>query len=50
MPGGGRALLFQGGAKAGYAWNHRIIECLELEGTLNGHPVQLPCSAQGHHS
>ena len=24
--------------------NHRI----ELEGTLKGHPVQLPCSEQGH--
>jgi len=33
--------------------NHNIIESLdslELEGTSDGHLVQLPCSAQGHHS
>ena len=29
---------------------HRIIESLELEGSFKGHPVQLPCNGQGHHS
>jgi len=29
---------------------HRIIESLELEGSFKGHPVQLPCNEQGHHS
>jgi len=28
--------------------NHRIAESSELEGTLKGHPVQLPCNEQGH--
>jgi len=27
---------------------HRIIESFELEGTLEGHLVQLPCNEQGH--
>ena len=27
---------------------HRIIESFELEGTLKGHPVQLPCNEQGY--
>jgi len=27
---------------------HRIRESFELEGTLKGHLVQPPCSAQGH--
>jgi len=26
----------------------RIIESLELEGTIKGHLVQLPCNEQGH--
>ena len=29
---------------------YRIIESLQLEGASEGHPVQLPCSEQGHHS
>ena len=28
--------------------NHRTTELFELEGTLKGHLVQLPCSEQGH--
>jgi len=28
--------------------NHRIIESLELEGTFEGHRVQLSCNDQGH--
>jgi len=28
--------------------NHRIIESLELEGTIRGHVVQLPYNEQGH--
>jgi len=28
--------------------SHRIIESFELEGTLQGHLVQLPCTEQGH--
>ena len=28
--------------------NHRTIESLELEETLKGHLVQLPCKEQGH--
>jgi len=27
---------------------HRIVESLELEGTIKGHLVQLPCNEQGH--
>ena len=27
---------------------HRIVESFELEGTLKGHLVQLPCNEQGH--
>ena len=27
---------------------HRIKESFQLEGTLNGHPAQLPRSEQGH--
>ena len=27
---------------------HRIIGWFELEGTLEGHPVQLYCNEQGH--
>jgi len=27
---------------------HRITESFELEGTLRGHLVQLPCNEQGH--
>ena len=34
-------------AKGCFKW---IVESLELEGTFKGHLVQLPCSAQGHHS
>ena len=30
------------------SWNYRDIEPFELEGTLKGHPVQLPHSDQGH--
>lgn len=26
--------------------NHRIIELVELEGTLKGHQAQLPCNEQ----
>ena len=29
---------------------HRIIESLKLEGTFEGHLVQLPCNRQVHHS
>jgi len=28
--------------------NHRIIELVELEETLKGHLVQLPCNELGH--
>ena len=31
-----------------FPFNHRIIEPSELEGTLKGHPVQLPCNERGH--
>ena len=30
------------------SFDHRIIELFELEGTLKGHLVYLPCSEQGH--
>jgi len=30
--------------------DHRILESLELEGTSEGHQIQLPCNAQGQHS
>ena len=28
---------------------YRIMILLELEGTLNGHLVQLPCNEEGHY-
>ena len=28
--------------------DHRIIDMFELEGTLNGHLLHLPCNEQGH--
>ena len=31
-------------------FEYRIIEYSELEGTSEGHLVQLPCNEQGHHS
>jgi len=27
---------------------HRVIELFELVGTFKGHPIQLPCTEQGH--
>lgn len=30
--------------------NHSIMASLELEGSYEGHVVQLPCSERGHHS
>ena len=38
-------MLFSGPASFEY---HRIIEWFELEGTLKGHLVQLPCNEQEH--
>jgi len=45
---GEKNLTVRGNVEVDTRINHRIIELFELEGTLEGHPAQIPCTEQGH--
>jgi len=41
-------MYLQNHTNAVFQKENRVIEFFELEGAIKSHPVQLPCSEQGH--